>query len=257
NYTSGEIVSGASTITQQLARLLLLTDERFEQSYERKAREIILAAEITRRYSKEQVIELYLNEIFYGNRSYGIEAASSTYFNINAAGLNVWQSAFLAGIPQTRAVYDLYNNREATINRFKTVLVLMYELSKETGCIHIGEDLEPVCLDAIQTVEASDALEAYQFTKQDINMQFPHWVVFIQSLLESQFDAQTIYRSGFTVYTTLGPDMQRDAEQAVTNQLAQMTGKNATNGAVVVMNPTNGEILSMVGSADFNNAAIS
>lgn len=257
NYTSGEIVSGASTITQQLARLLLLTDERFEQSYERKAREIILAAEITRRYSKEQVIELYLNEIFYGNRSYGIEAASSTYFNITAADLNVWQSAFLAGIPQTPAVYDIYNNREATINRFKTVLVLMYELSKETGCIHIGEDLEPVCLDAIQTVEASDALEAYQFTKQDINMQFPHWVVFIQSLLESQFDAQTIYRSGFTVYTTLDPDMQRDAEQAVTNQLAQMTGKNATNGAVVVMNPTNGEILSMVGSADFNNAAIS
>ena len=257
NYTSGEIVSGASTITQQLARLLLLTEERFEQSYERKAREIILAAEITRRYTKEQVLELYLNEIFYGNLSYGIEAAASTYFNSTAADLNLWQSAFLAGIPQTPAVYDIYNNREATINRFKTVLVLMYELSNETGCIHIGEDLEPVCLDAIQTVEASDALEAYQFTKQDIDMQFPHWVVFIQSLLESQFDAQTIYRSGFSVYTTLDPDMQRDAEQAVTNQLAQMEGKNATNGAVVVMNPANGEILSMVGSADFNNAAIS
>ena len=257
NYTSGEIVSGASTITQQLARMLLLTDQRFEQSYERKAREIILAAEITRRYSKEQVIELYLNEIFYGNMSYGIEAAASTYFNTTAADLNLWQAAFLAGIPQTPAVYDIYNNRDATINRFKTVLVLMYTLSNETGCIHIGEDLAPVCLDAIQTVEASDALEAYQFTKQDFNMQFPHWVVFIQSLLESQFDAQTIYRSGFTVYTTLDPDMQREAEQAVTNQLAQMAGKNATNGAVVVMNPTNGEILSMVGSADFNNAAIS
>ena len=257
NFTSGEIVSGASTITQQLARLLLLTDERFEQSYERKAREIILSAEITRRYSKEQVIELYLNEIFYGNLSYGIEAAASTYFNTTAADLNLWQAAFLAGIPQAPAFYDIYNNRDATINRFKTVLVLMYELSKETGCIHIGEDLEPVCLDAIQTVQASDALEAYQFTKQDFYMQFPHWVVFIQSLLESQFDAQTIYRSGFTVYTTIDPDMQRDAEQAVTNQLAQMTDKNATNGAVVVMNPSNGEILSMVGSADFNNAAIS
>ncbi len=257
NYTSGEIVSGASTITQQLARLLLLTDERYDQTYERKAREIILAAEITRRYSKEQVLELYLNEIFYGNRSYGIEAAASTYFNTTAANLNLAQSAFLAGLPQTPAVYDIYNNREATINRFKTVLVLMYQLSNETGCIHIGEDLEPVCVDAIQTIEASDALEAYEFKKQVIDMQFPHWVVFIQSLLESQFDAQTIYRSGFTIYTTIDPDMQRDAEQAVTNQLAQMTDKNATNGAVVVMNPTNGEILSMVGSADFYNAAIS
>ncbi len=257
NYTSGEIVSGASTITQQLARLLLLTDERFEQSYERKAREIILAAEITRRYSKEQVLELYLNEIFYGNLSYGIEAAAATYFNTTAAELNLWQSAFLAGIPQTPAVYDIYNNPEPTINRFKTVLVLMYELSNEKGCIHIGENLDPVCLDAIQTIQASDALEAYEFKKREMGMQFPHWVVFIQSLLESQFDAQTIYRSGFTVYTTLDPELQREAESAVSNQLAMMTENNATNGAVVVMNPSNGEILSMVGSADFNNADIS
>ena len=257
NYTSGEIVSGASTITQQLARLLLLTEERYDQTYERKAREIILAAEITRRYSKEQVLELYLNEIFYGNLSYGIEAASLTYFNTTAAELNLWQSAFLAGIPQAPAVYDIYNNREATINRFKTVLVLMYQLSSETNCIHIGENLEPVCVDAIQTIEASDALEAYEFTQRDINMRFPHWVVFIQSLLESQFDAQTIYRSGFTVYTTIDPDFQLEAERAVTNQLNQMTGKNATNGAVMAMNPANGEILAMVGSADFNNEAIS
>lgn len=257
NYTSGGIVSGASTITQQLARLLLLTDERYEQTYERKAREIILAAEITRRYTKEQVLELYLNEIFYGNLSYGIEAASATYFNTTAAELNLEQSAFLAGLPQAPAVYDVYNNREATINRFKSVLVLMYELSQEKGCIHIGENLEPVCVDAIQTIQASDDLEKYDFKKRELGMQFPHWVVFIQSLLESQFDAQTIYRSGFTVYTTLDPDMQRDSEQAVRNQLAQMTDKNATNGAVVMMNNKTGEILSMVGSADFNNAAIS
>lgn len=257
NYTSGGIVSGASTITQQLARLLLLTDERYEQTYERKAREIILAAEITRRYTKEQVLELYLNEIFYGNLSYGIEAASATYFNTTAAELNLEQSAFLAGLPQAPAVYDVYNNREATMNRFKTILVLMYELSQEKGCIHIGENLEPVCVDAVQTIQASDALEAYEFQKRETSMRFPHWVVFIQSLLESQFDAQTIYRSGFTVYTTLDPDMQWDAEQAVRNQLAQMTDKNATNGAVVMMHNRTGEILSMVGSADFNNAAIS
>ena len=111
NYTSGEIVSGASTITQQLARMLLLREERFEQTYDRKAREIILAAEITRRYSKEEVLELYLNEIFYGNLSYGIEAAAETYFNTTAADLQLWQSSFLAGLPQSPAVYDIYNNR--------------------------------------------------------------------------------------------------------------------------------------------------
>ena len=257
NYTSGEIVSGASTITQQLARMLLLTDERFEQSYERKAREIILAAEITRRYTKDQVLELYLNEIFYGNLSYGIEAAANTYFNTTAAELNLWQSAFLAGIPQSPAIYDVYNNRESTVNRFNTVLVLMNRASNENACIKVGEEREPVCVDAGQVVNAVSNLENYEFVKRDLGMEFPHWVVFIQSLLESQFDAQTIYRSGFTVYTTLDPEMQRDAERAVSNQLAQMAGKNATNGAVIVMNPQNGEILSMVGSADFNNPDIS
>ena len=257
NYTSGEIVSGASTITQQLARMLLLTDERFEQSYERKAREIILAAEITRRYTKDQVLELYLNEIFYGNLSYGIEAAANTYFNTTAAELNLWQSAFLAGIPQSPAIYDVYNNREGTVGRFNTVLVLMNRASNENACIKVGDEREPVCVDAAQVVTAVSNLENYEFVKRNHGMEFPHWVVFIQSLLESQFDAQTIYRSGFTVYTTLDPDMQRDAEWAVSNQLAQMAGKNATNGAVVVMNPQNGEILSMVGSADFNNPDIS
>jgi penicillin-binding protein 1C len=257
NYTSGEIVSGASTITQQLARMLLLTDERFVQSYERKAREIILAAEITRRYTKEQVLELYLNEIFYGNFAYGIEAAADIYFNTTAADLTLWQSSFLAGLPQTPAEYDIYNNREATLNRNKTVLLLMYQLSNEKGCIEIGENLDWVCLDAMQTLEASNTLEAYEFTKRDFVMEFPHWVVFIQSLLESQFDSQTIYRSGFTIYTTLDPDLQRQAEKAVRDQLALMTENNASNGAVIVMDPRTGEILSMVGSADFDNAEIS
>ena len=257
NYTSGEIVSGASTITQQLARMLLLTDERFVQSYERKAREIILAAEITRRYTKEQVLELYLNEIFYGNFAYGIEAAAETYFNTTAADLTLWQSSFLAGLPQAPAVYDIYTNREVTLTRNKSVLLLMYELSSEKNCIHIGKELAPVCLDAIQTLEASKTLEAYEFTKRESGMKFPHWVVFIQSLLESQFDSQTIYRSGFTIYTTLDPNLQREAEATVRSQLAGMVENNATNGAVVAIDPKTGEILSMVGSADFNNAAIS
>src|SRR5690606_36169006 len=114
-------------------------------------------------------------------------------------------------------------------------------------------ELTPVCLDAMQTLEASNTLEAYEFEKQDIVMKFPHWVVFIQSLLESQFDSQTIYRSGFTIYTTLDPDLQVQAEEAVRSQLARMTENNATNGAVIEMDPKTGEILSMVGSADFNN----
>ncbi|HOR78382.1 MAG TPA: transglycosylase domain-containing protein, partial [Anaerolineaceae bacterium] len=212
NYTSGEIVSGASTITQQLARMLLLQDERFEQSYERKAREIILAAEITRRYSKEEVLELYLNEIYYGNLAYGVEAAAETYFNTTAADLNLWQAAFLAGLPQSPAVYDVYNNREATLTRSRAVLVLMYQLSEEKNCIYIGENLDKVCVSAADALAAREQIETYAFVQKQNTMRFPHWVVYIQSLLEQQFDAQTIYRSGFTIYTTLDPNLQEAAQ---------------------------------------------
>ncbi len=257
NYRSGGIVSGASTITQQLARMILLPEERFVQSYERKASEIILAAEITRRYTKEEVLELYLNEVFYGNLSYGIEAASETYFDTRAQDLNLWQSAFLAGLPQSPAIYNIYTNRDATMARTKTVLVLMYELSTEKNCIDIGEGLEKVCVDPVRALAAMEDLAAYEFTPKLFEMRYPHWVVFIQSLLEAQFEPETIYRSGFTVQTTLDPAIQDMAQAAVSDQLAQMTGKNATNGAVVVMEPQSREVLAMVGSADFNNAAIS
>ncbi len=101
NYRSGGTVSGASTITQQLARALLLSpEERAQQTYTRKAREIILAAEITRRYSKDEILELYLNEIYYGNLAYGVEAAAETYFGKSAKDLSIAEASFLAGLPQ-------------------------------------------------------------------------------------------------------------------------------------------------------------
>src|SRR3990170_5013325 len=105
NYRSGETVSGASTITQQLARSLLFTpEERSEQSYMRKVREAILAAEITRRYTKDEILELYLNEFNYGNLAYGVEAAAQTYFRTSAGQLTLGQAAFLAGLPQAPSV---------------------------------------------------------------------------------------------------------------------------------------------------------
>src|SRR4029078_10787737 len=123
NYRSGGTVSGASTITQQLARALLLSpEERVEQSYTRKAREIILAAEITRRYSKDDILELYLNEIYYGNLAYGIEAASETYFGKTANQLELAEASFLAGLPQSPSVYDIYTNRDITLARQQQAL---------------------------------------------------------------------------------------------------------------------------------------
>lgn len=257
NYTAGEITSGASTITQQLARMLLLPDERFEQTYERKAREIVLAAEITRKYTKEEILEMYLNEIFYGSLSYGIEAAAETYFGTTADQLTLWQSSFLAGLPQGPSIYDVINNRDATLARNRDVLVLMYNMSAEKDCIYTSSTHEKICVDAVEALQAAETLEAYQFVPPTYYMRYPHWVVYVQSLLEEQFDSQTIYRSGFTVYTTLDPEIQRHAEQAVRDQLAALSENNATNAAVMAIQPATGQIVAMVGSADFYNDSIS
>jgi 1A family penicillin-binding protein len=257
NYTTGEIVSGASTITQQLARALYMgTEERTEQTIHRKAREIILAAEIDRRYTKDEILELYLNEIYYGNMAYGIEAASETYFDTTADQLTLDQAAFLAGLPQSPGVYDIFTNREATLERDKQVLTLMYEASKEHNCIHVSNSSEPVCLEAQQAADAYVAIENYPFTYKTNPLVYPHWVMYIRALLEDKYDAQTIYHSGFQVYTTLDPRLQIEAERIVKEQISSLADKHVTDGALVAIDPNNGQILAMVGSADFYNEEI-
>jgi len=257
NYTSGEIVSGASTITQQLARALYMgTEERTEQTIHRKAREIILAAEIDRRYTKDEILELYLNEIYYGNMAYGIEAAAETYFNTTADQLTLEQAAFLAGLPQSPGVYDIFTNREATLERDKQVLTLMYQSSKEHNCIHVSNSSEPVCLEAQQAADAYVTIENYPFTYKTNPLVYPHWVMYIRALLEEKYDAQTIYHSGFQVYTTLDPRLQIEAERIVKEQISSLADKHVTDGALVAIDPDTGQILAMVGSADFYNEEI-
>lgn len=258
NYRTGGQGGGASTITQQLARALLLSpEERAERTYSRKAREIILAAEITRRYSKDDILELYLNEIYYGNLAYGIEAASETYFGKTANQLTLAEASFLAGLPQSPSVYDIYTNRDATLVRQQQALVLMFGLSQVNGCIKVSNSDVPICVDQIAAVDAANDIKTRIFNSPNIDTRYPHWVNFVRSELEKQYDAQTIYRSGFIVYTTLDPTLQDEAQRLVTEQVALLVDKNAHNGALVAIKPSTGEILAMVGSPDFNNAAIS
>jgi len=189
--------------------------------------------------------------------AYGVQAAAETYFNTNAGSLNLWQSSFLAGLPQAPSVYDIYNNREVTLYRQRSVLVLMYELSRERNCIEIGSGRPPVCVTYEEATQAGIDLENYQFPEVIFSMRYPHWVVYVRSLLEEQFDPQTIYRSGFTVHTTLDPSLQNEAERIVANQVAALAENNASNGALLALEPNTGEILAMVGSVDFHNEAIS
>ncbi len=257
NLNSGETVSGASTITQQLARALLFSpEERSEQSYLRKMREAILAWEITRRYSKDEILELYLNEIYFGNLAYGIEAAAGTYFGTTASNLTLSQASFLAGLPQSPGIYDIHTRREATLQRHRDVLVLMYSLSQERNCIEVSNTIIPVCVGVPEALAAQQEIENYTFPSPDVTIRYPHWVQFVREQLEAQYDSQTIYRSGFTVYTSLDPGLQDIAQSLVTQQVATLAAQSVTNGALVAIRPSTGEILAMVGSADFYNAAI-
>ena len=256
NITSGETVSGASTITQQLARALLFTpEERGQRTYLRKVREAILSSEIERRYSKDEILELYLNEIYYGNLSYGVEAAAETYFSKTAGQLTLPEAAFLAGLPQAPSVYDIYTNRDVTMVRFQNVVMGMLALSIERHCIYVSNSPDPVCVDGPAAAAAIQYIQNLAFNPPTVIMRYPHWVQYIRTLLEQQFDPQTIYRSGFTVYTTLDPDLEDAAQQSVSTQVVALAEKHVTDGALVAIKPSTGEILAMVGSPDFFNDA--
>lgn len=289
NLRAGDVLSGpgASTITQQLARALVLeTEFASQRTAERKIVEIIVASEIKRKYTKNEILEIYLNEIFYGNFAYGIEAAAQTYFDKPASDLNPIEAAFLAGLPQSPATYDPVVNREAAIQRMRTVLRLMSE-ANGTGCIAIQHDDTTqwgvpsggsLCIIARpqpngttlyyyttpNTPEPQEMslelalVETKTFTPPANQFVHPHFVNYVWQQLEDTYGPQAIYSAGYRVYTTLDETIQSVAERAVTSQLSELQarGINARNASVVVMNPKNGAVLAMVGSADYNNKDI-
>ncbi len=263
-YRSGGEPGGASTITQQLTRALyfrLAECDRpdaqtscYEHSFERKIREIILSAEINRRYTKDQILELYLNEIYYGNLTYGIEAAAQTYFGKEAASLDLAEAAFLAGLPQAPAVYDVYTDPDSTFERQKQVLLLMInasgDCSQERSGITVSNSTTPVCVTQSEAAGAILEIRGRVFTPPIINSKYPHWVNYIRTLLESQF-GQELYRAGFRVTTTLNPALQDLAEAEVKNQVDALAPSNVTDGALIAIDPATGKILAMVGSNDY------
>jgi membrane peptidoglycan carboxypeptidase len=197
-----------------------------------------------------------MNENNYGNLSYGVEAAAETYFGTTADKLTLAQASFLAGLPQAPAVYDVYTNPEAAFSRQRDVLSLMYELSQEANCIEVSNAPQRICVDAVSATKASNEIKEFPFKPPVAQMRYPHWVTYIRTLLEAQFDPQTIYRLGYNIYTTIDPELQELAQTAVSEQVQSMAEQNAHNGALVAIRPTTGEILAMVGSADFYNEEI-
>lgn len=256
NLNAGATVSGASTITQQLARNLLLdAEERNQRTIERKIKEIFLSAEITRRYSKDQILELYLNETYFGNFAYGIEAAARTYFGVPAKFLNLAQASFLAGLPQAPSLYDVYTNYDETLEREKTVITLMYLVSREQNCIYVGNSSSRVCVKETDVSDAIAEIEATNFKQVNFSIKYPHWVTLVRSRLEEQYGAQELYRLGLTVYTTIDPALQDAAQDIVTRQVSGLAANHANGGALVAMDVESGQVLAMVGSPDFESEA--
>jgi len=247
-FTEGEIVSGASTITQQVARnVLLSSEERMQQTAQRKIKEIVLATELTRTYPKETILEIYLNENYYGNLAYGIQAAAETYFDADAADLTLAQASFLAGLPQSPATYDPFGGGlDQALARQENVLALMVEDGYVTQA---------------EAGAAAAEMQAYEFKAPQLDLTTaPHFVVYVRQTVEALYGPEALYRNeegkSLRIYTTLDPHLQALAEEAVRDGMAAVADRNATNGALVALDPATGHILALVGSADFNDEEI-
>ncbi len=256
NLSAGGTVSGASSITQQLARALVFDPTQVASSQGgRKVIEIFVASEIARRYSKSQILEMYLNQIPYGNFSSGIEAAAQTYFGKRALDLNPAEAALLAGLPQSPSTYNPVNNREAAFRRMEDVL----RLQQQVGCLqmqHAPYDKAPFCVtkaDVDNSIVLQAQVKARTYTVPTAQYTDPHFVDYILSQLEAKYGAQNLFKTGYNVYTTLDPTIQKAAEDALKAQVANLARNRVTNGAVFATNPQTGAILAMVGSVDYNN----
>jgi membrane peptidoglycan carboxypeptidase len=241
---------GGSTITQQLVKNYLLGPNASSRSLDRKARELVLAVELERQYSKDQILEMYLNTIFYGNQSFGVEAASQTYFGTSASRLDLAESSFLAGLPQRPSYLNPFLT-EGFVHaraRQRDVLDAMVRdsyVSAATADKAYAVDLKPILAAAQKAAAAHRTSLA------------PHFVDYVWAELEQRYDPSYLLRGGLKIVTTLDPKTQALAQQAVHDGVARFSGTyKVNNGAMLVMNPHTGEVLAMVGSADYSNADI-
>jgi penicillin-binding protein 1A len=228
-----ESFQGASTITQQLARRLFLSNE---VSFGRKIQEALLAIEIERFYTKDEILERYLNIIYFGSGAYGIQAASHTYFGTDVSHLTIGQAALLAGLPAAPSDYSPYVNLDRAKDRQAHVLDRMVASGFITQ--QQADDARTAPLGLIG--ERPQGLGSYKYG---------YFTTYVTHLLEDQFGEQATYEGGLQVYTTLDPRMQNIAQSAVDWGIAQgkAEGIGASQAALVAIRPSTGEILAMVG----------
>lgn len=235
NNLTSERLEGGSTITQQLVKNALLSHER---SIQRKIKEGVLSIFTEILYSKDEILEMYMNYISYGGTSVGIEAAAQTYFDKSASELSLAEASLLAGLPQAPSYYSPFgSNAERAKERQREVLRRMHEDGY------------------ISQTEVDQALAEplkYAISKTDI--QAPHFVFYVRDLLYEEYGVETVERGGLRVTTTLDLNLQKAADATVAAEIETLTRHNVSNGAALILKPNTGEILAMVGSKNYFDA---
>jgi penicillin-binding protein 1A len=239
NYRRGRVVEGGSTITQQLTKVLFLTPDR---SFERKMKEAVLALELERRYTKDRILEMYLNQIYFGHGAYGVEAAARTYFGKSVSELNVRESALIAGLPRAPSAYSPFEHADIAKRRRELVLRRMVEFGSVKE-----EDAKRLARSDLGLIPP----ERRRTTGQ-------YFLEYVQQQLEAKYGADMVFKGGLNVYTTLSPPMQLAAEQALREGLKALEGRSKTarpgehpEGAVVTIEPQTGYVRALVGGYDF------
>jgi 1A family penicillin-binding protein len=227
-------IQGGSTLTQQLVKNVLLTNER---SLPRKMKEAVLAIQIERKYSKDEILRMYLNEAPYGGTAVGVEAAAEYYFDKHVNDLGLAESAVIAGLPQSPSHYSPFGkDPKAYVARTQTVLRRM----REDGYIS-----------AFAEAEARRQIETMIFASGDSGLRAPHFVAYVRELITQKFGEKTMDAGGLTVTTTLDWKLQEKAQKIVAEEVTKAKSLKVGNGAAVVLDPATGQILAMVGSKDY------
>lgn len=230
-------VQGGSTLTQQLVKNSLLTSER---SLPRKIKEFVLSVQIERKYTKDQILQMYLNEAPYGGTMYGVESAAGGYFGKHAKDLTLIECVILAGLPQEPSYYTPFGSHpKAYIDRATEVLRRM----REDG------DISPS-----QELELKRDLPNVKFTQDTRNARAVHFVLKVRQELIDKFGSQMVDAGGLRVITTLDGDLQDKVETIVKDEVDKAKSLNLSNGAAVVIDPQTGEILAYVGSKDYQES---
>lgn len=254
--------TGGSSITQQLVKNVYIpADERYKRSYKRKLKETIYAIELSNRYSKNQILEWYLNQISYGGLYNGVEAAAEGYFGVHAKDLTLPQAAMLAGIPASPVQYDPITNPQAALDRRNEVLQLMH--SRNSTQVEVDGKKMPATEIQVNEdgtkVQATDAafylstVAPLNVTQQRFPIEAPHWVFnVIQPQLEDDYGNDALLHGGLRVLTTLDLDLEHQAQATLEKWISEFEQQsNAHNGALVAIDPRTSEVLTYVGSRDY------